>query len=459
MIRKTFMIFICALSLHLGYAQVKIDSVLVWTKEWSRDKNRNIQYSEWKTYSTKFIATPTTAPKTNKYGGLENVPLKATGFFRVDKRNGRPVIVDPSGNLFLAVSLNSVRQGGSPLQKSFFTRTYKDDPIAWMKAVRQQMDQGGFNMLGSWSDTSAIRAYNAAYPQKGIPYTTQLSLLAGFAQQEKRSSKKNWPVLAFAFEDDFLKYCLDKCNAVAHMTNDPWLVGHFSDNELPFQMNLLKEFLAINDEGSAAFQLASKWKKTYGFDTTSIPLNLQQQFNGWVADHYYAIVSKAIKQIDPNHMYIGSRLHEAAKSNLYVLKAADQYQDIISINYYGNWMISEKHADLWRGLTKPFMITEFYTKAEDSGLPNITGAGWLVKTQQDRGYFYQNFCLRLLSMPNCVGWHWFRYQDNDPTDPSSDPSNNDSNKGIINNRYEPYDVLLNSMRTLNNVKYTLADLR
>jgi hypothetical protein len=46
-------------------------------------------------------------------------------------------------------------------------------------------------------------------------------------------------------------------------------------------------------------------------------------------------------------------------------------------------------------------------------LANITGAGWTVRTQKDRGRFYQNYTLGLLKQPGCVGWHWFKYMDND----------------------------------------------
>lgn len=52
---------------------------------------------------------------------------------------------------------------------------------------------------------------------------------------------------------------------------------------------------------------------------------------------------------------------------------------------------------------KPFLITEWYVKGEDSGLPNATGAGWNVPTQDDRGIFYENFCLQLLLQPYSVG--------------------------------------------------------
>jgi hypothetical protein len=57
----------------------------------------------------------------------------------------------------------------------------------------------------------------------------------------------------------------------------------------------------------------------------------------------------------------------------------------------------------------------------------------------------------------CVGWHWFKYIDNDPTDQSTDPSNRDSNKGIVNTKYEPYRPLLDAMKDLNNAGYPLTE--
>ena len=166
-------------------------------------------------------------------------------------------------------------------------------------------------------------------------------------------------------------------------------------------------------------------------------------------------MAEAIKQSDPNHLYLGSRLHASAKNNPYILAAAEKYVDIISINYYGNWAVTEAHRQQWLQLKRPFIITEFYTKGEDSKMGNMTGAGWLVKTQEDRGIHYQNFCINLLQMSNCVGWHWFRYQDNDPNDASADPSNNDANKGIVNVYYEVYNSLIKRMQQLNINAYQL----
>ena len=81
----------------------------------------------------------------------------------------------------------------------------------------------------------------------------------------------------------------------------------------------------------------------------------------------------------------------------------------------------------------------------------------MVKTQSDRGLFYQNYTLALLESKTCVGWHWFKYMDNDPADTTSDPSNRDSNKGIVTIRYEPYLPLLQRMKTINSNLYPLTD--
>jgi len=88
---------------------------------------------------------------------------------------------------------------------------------------------------------------------------------------------------------------------------------------------------------------------------------------------------------------------------------------------------------------------------------NKFGAGWLVRTQKDRARFYQNFTLGLLESKSCVGWHWFKYRDNNPEDLSTDPSNRDSNKGIIDYKYKPYIKLLEDMKKLNNELYALID--
>ena len=166
-----------------------------------------------------------------------------------------------------------------------------------------------------------------------------------------------------------------------------------------------------------------------------------------VYDRYYKVVTEWLDEFDPNHLYMGSRLVEGAYQDEYIIRVAGKYCDVITFNYYGVW---EGDAELlaniekWSG--KPFVITEWYTKGMDAcycldengnyclddngdkistgfGLTNEAGAGWIVKTQDDRGKFYENYALQLLECKGGVGFDWFKYLDHDPSDSSADSSN------------------------------------
>ena len=194
------------------------------------------------------------------------------------------------------------------------------------------------------------------------------------------------------------------------------------------------------------------------FEVRIVYLSRREEFLSLVADRYFSIVSKAIKKHDPNHMYIGARFYSSEKNQEAFMKTAGKYLDIVSNNYYGKWTPDKQHMQNWASWTgRPFIITEYYTKGEDSGMGNQSGAGWIVRTQKDRGLFYQNYNLALIESKNCVGWHYFKYQDNDPTAKGVDPSNVDSNKGIVDNDYEVWQPMMDEMSELNNQIYQIID--
>jgi hypothetical protein len=176
-----------------------------------------------------------------------------------------------------------------------------------------------------------------------------------------------------------------------------------------------------------------------------------------VADRYFRITSQAIKKYDPNHLFLGSRFYGSSLLQPELFHAAGPYLDVVSVNWYHTWTPDQERLGRWeRESGKPILVTEWSAKGMDSGLGNRGGAGWVVKTQRDRGRFYQNFTLGLLESKVCIGWDWFKYADNDPEDTGADPSNRDSNKGIVSNRYEPYTPLLEAMKQLNERTFLLV---
>lgn len=96
--------------------------------------------------------------------------------------------------------------------------------------------------------------------------------------------------------------------------------------------------------------------------------------------------------------------------------------DIVSINHYQKWEPDAQAVQnwgVWSG--KPFFVTEFYTKGEVRSSEQHRGRMERPHAAE-RGYFYQNFALKLIESKVCVGWHWFTYQDNDPENENTDPS-------------------------------------
>jgi len=267
------------------------------------------------------------------------------------------------------------------------------------------------------------------------------------------------------FHPEFETWCDEYAKELIPTNKDPYLLGHFSDNELQCPKNMLDRTLKMDLEKYPEMkyntQAAKDWldqRKPQGWKIDNITDNDRNDYIGHVFDTYYRLTSTAIKKYDPDHLYIGSRCYGYALSCPQVFRAAGKYLGLLSCNYYRAWKPDNERMNMWtKESNLPFLITEWYAKGMDSGLPNNTGAGWTVKTQKDRAWFYNNFTLALMENKNCVGWHWFKYRDNNPEDLTTEPSNRDSNKGVVTYDYKPYVELLDEMKKLNDNVYPLID--
>lgn len=398
-----------------------------------------------------------------KYGGRLDKKDEAKGFFYPKKVSDKWWLADPEGNLFINIGVCSVNKGSSSIsQKPAMEKFGTWDK--WAEFSTNLLTKYGFNGIGGWSDTAPLRA--ASHP---LVYTLSWSFMGSFGRS-KRLTRQEPGHLGYpnkcipVFHPDFEKFCDDYARRLATTKDDPWLIGHFSDNELPVVSDMLDRSLQLdlsNPNLRYGYEAARKWlSKRKGKEAalSNITDADRQAFLCYAFDRYYRITTDAIRKYDLNHLCLGPRLHGAALHMPGVFRAAGKYLDVIAINYYGAWTPDPKRMAMWIAESgRPFMITEFYAKGQDSGLPNVSGAGWLVPTQTDRARFYQNFTLGLLESKSCVGWHWFKYRDNNPLDLSTDPSNRDSNKGIVSCEYKPYLALLRQMKKLNDEVYPLVD--
>lgn len=430
---------------------------------------KNADDPNWQTYTAKTVdRLPgfefSNDPETSTYGGWKVDSSNNTGFFRTEKKGNRWWIVDPYGYPFIHKGIAVFRPGTSENHKTALKNKYGSNEN-WVKQESNFLKTNGFNGTGAWSTIELMR--NGQAP---LVYTIIVSPMGSYKSEHikkfgGRYEMAGWQGyrydLVMVFDSEFDAHIEKTIAPIAKYANDKFLLGYYTDNELPWKNDALDRHLTYLEKDEAGYLAAKKWldgRKGKNASLDDVTDEDRLAFTGFYFETYIRKISTAIRKYDPNHLYLGCRFNQEKEElqNPEIFKVAGQYCDVISINHYRKWEPDQSMMNKWASWSgKPFIITEWYTKGEDSGLPNKTGAGWNVQTQEDRGFFYQNFTIELLKSKACVGWHWFTYQDNDPADLTTDPSNRDSNKGIVDSNYKPYGPLLENMKQLNVHVYEL----
>lgn len=399
-------------------------------------------------------------PEYSQYGGMVDTQFPSTGFFYTRKVKGRWWLVDPEGHLCIHKAVCAVGPGSGKNYAANLKKKYGSQK-AWAESATSLLKDLGFNGSAAWSSDELLRA-----TKNPVVYTKIWHFMSSYAKERNLAAMgsgnyKYKGEVIYVFDPEFEEFADNYAKQLAETKDDPYLLGHFSDNELPLRTNALDLCLKL-EKSESGYQAAWNWlcgrKDSNEVSIEDISDEDRDAFYGFYLDKYYSIVSAAIKKYDPNHLYLGSRLIGVSQYET-AIKTYGKYADVMSINWYGDWMFPPERIENWaKWVDKPFIISEWYAKGNDvPGLTNESGAGWLVKTQKERGYYYQNMVLNLTARKNNVGWHWFRYSDNDPEDLSTDPSNRTSNKGIVNIKFEPYKELTKAMKEINEQAYRIIE--
>ena len=397
-------------------------------------------------------------PNVDQYGGWVDRPSRrASGFFRVEKIDGRHWLIDPEGRLFFHVAINAVREPRN-------VETGFGSADRWAETVTSDLRANGFNGLGNWSSP---RLQEVKQP---LVWVLRRDFMFSFARSKKlvepASGTQGFTSRCMpVFHPEFEAHCREYAAELAKTADDPYLLGIMTDNELQCPVDLLDRNLAL-DAANADLKpnrdAAAEWLKSrHGTsDPETITPYDRYEFIAYAFERYYRIVTKAIREYDTNHLYVGSRLNYSTGEfdNPYFWKAIAPYHDVVSVNYYTSWgpdPVRLAEWEEWAG--RPILFTEWYAKAMDvPGLANQRGAGWLVRTQEDRGKYYQHFALASLEAPNVVGWHFFKYAD-DPAESTRLDSAGGANKGMFDLEGQPYLPVLDRARAVNREVYPLIE--
>lgn len=428
-----FIVLSASLFAQVDYENISIKSS--YTGNWSTQKAKLVRLIQG--------YQPVTDGDDDKtsLGTYKYLRTDSTGYYYVKKIDNRWWIIDPDG--YAGINMAATSYPSTNVQ------TYYDIT----KAL-------GFNGTGSFlSNENQTRDSYNVQNYNNFSYTRRLNFFLGYKNVRKNYYTTPTNIQGslshiLVFDPQFEIYC----NSLASTTVTPYknerhLLGYFTDNEINFNQdqlqNLVRDLPAGDPSRDSALAFASK-KGLTAADcinyTAKVTEDIKKEFATLLAERYYRIVSAAIRKYDTNHLTLGSRLHGRPRGIQGVVNASHKYMDVTSVNFYDSFNPNSQIAKSSWTNDHPCLIGEFYVK--DINVFNVdqSGAGYYVNSQQDRGKFYQNTCLELLQNKCYIGWHYFRFIDDE-----------DSNKGIVNKSGVEYVDMTNYMKELNQQVYRICD--
>lgn len=408
-----------------------------------------------RTFKTRLMTTlsgykPSTTEESLYGGDLSAKRQEATGRYYTKVIDGRWWVIDPLGYPCYVRGINHIHfsyQGGSPYQQEKMLEVYGSEE-KWAIAATRWV-QNNYHM-----NVAAARHVSIETVEDGLSYTFDSVGISDYAEKLGIIRQGTPMTLMYnnsipVFDPEFATFIEEKSKQEIEAHQDKTRVfGYSTDNEIVISDTILSQYLTLDYTVPAnIYSYATAWtfyKNITGVENPKLEdieahskrlgIDLQDLFQGFVYDRYHKVLSTAIKSNDPDGLYLGARSLTGSSTSEWYLRFTGYWCDIYCVNYYSSWEIDEEILyNIQKWLGKPMLITEFYAKAMDAesplggSYPNTDGAGWVVETQEQRGEYYQNFCLRLLESKACIGWLYFQYIDNDPhVNPTA------SNKGMVN---------------------------
>jgi hypothetical protein len=355
-----------------------------------------------------------------EYGGYEESQAKGTGFFRVERIDGKWWFVDPDGHLFLSAGSDVMRsemvtrtegrkeffaalppadltsgyrrygfRGASFLTWNLYRRFGEDWKTKWIAMTIRRMESWGLNTIANWSDWELAKTQKKPYAIPLRSWQTEVGYLG----------------LPDVYSEEFEKLVDERAKAQCEsLKDDPWLLGYFLANEPPFtQKELQTADLILSGPDTATKRELKKWLVAVDSEER------RKEFIDQAFDRYVQLTSAAVKKYDPNHLNLGMR--GGGRPTKAEIRAARAF-DVYSVNIY-NYEVSAERAKTISELTgKPIVIGEFHFGTPGRGL-----AASLVQVadQKQRGIAYRYYVEQAFSIPGLIGTHYFQWADQPTT--------------------------------------------
>ena len=387
--------------------------------------SRDALTREWRQEERMLV--PKSVVRPSRYGGLAGPRRKATGFFRVEKIDGRWWFVDPEGCRFWSVGVNGAGLA-PPLtrivgrDKSFAsipTAAQVPAPGAEPDPLRDPVSLFAANEIlrfgAEWKTPAAqltarrMRAWglNTAYGPDlnasldGAP-TKQPYVYPLAGWQRVPGAIMGMPDV---YSPEFARRVdADATRQLASLRDDPWMIGYFIGNEPPWparESELVDRVLAGPDS-----TLKQRFKARLAAGDTPAA---RKQLVFAAFTEYLRIVNAAVRRADPNHLNLGIRFGGTPPDE--VIALAHGF-DVYSMNKY-RWAPPKEFIDRVYAIQDlPILIGEFHFGVPERGLaPGLVQA----MNQTERGVAYSYYVEHAAEHPAIVGTHWYQWIDQPAT--------------------------------------------
>ncbi|MBR1836766.1 MAG: hypothetical protein IJ783_05720, partial [Kiritimatiellae bacterium] len=408
---------------------------------------------------------------------------EATGFFHVEKIDGRDWVVDPAGRAETIIAIDHVRPFGWRDRDlgydvyGRFVETNYPSKSEWLDETLGRLRDWGFNTLANHCDEPLLR-------HRGLAHTITLYLGGKFARgkdPDRWITPWSGPCTGIPnvfnpdFEKEIRKAAAKLC---APERDNPWLLGWFLDNELKWWgPDLIRKDLALFDVVRALPRDHSARKALEDFvavwnaggavrrpsDAGQPPaVAMREDFLRLFAERYFSVLCGAIREADPNHIVLGCRFAGPFACVHPVLwEVAGKHCDVVSFNCYpwadldrgvvldekGGVPVADRFRRIHDWCGRPLMVTEFSFPALDTGRPCFHGAGQRHLSQSGRAAATALFARTMLSLPFFAGYSYFMFLDQ-PASGISETFREDSNYGLISEFGEPYPEITAAFREI-----------
>jgi hypothetical protein len=415
-----------------------------------------------------FAAAITAAPPVGRAFACADFDAAPSTRWSLATEDGVSWLVTPCGDRVFSLGVNVLDGGIFEHQKvgkaysGYDWEAFAPTLADWAAETRRRLFSWGFNTAGGW-----------ALPPQVLKLPTVINLELG------RLARFHW-FDPFAPETELRMNALAR-ELVAPYRNSPYRIGYFSDNEVGWWAGALFIFYSSKPADSVTKQRwiellrdhyaddwshfltdfrppagVNSWDQLLAATRPTLMnpggggIHVVRKWTALVAEHYYALVERAIRAADPDALFFGDRLpiyYDPA-----AVRAMAHHVDAISTNYNidsADGWIADYFFDGLRKLSggKPVLVSEWFFAARENRTGNLNNGHLMtVETQDERAAGAAAATINFAAIPEIVGAHWFQYYDH-PKGGRLDGEDYDFGLVDINDR--PYERLTAALARAN----------